>query len=809
MKAIKTMLKALRLLLGRKADKTWVEDTYLKKTDTPNVTVPVPDWDINDPDEGGYIKNRIAYTETTELGTYKFVASTESAVVIAESDSDAFRKNVAEVAKKENYDNNNKDFYVTVKFNGVEDEVYVYYYYGTYDEWTILGEKIRIERRSSTDFTMTCAGMTFEVGKTYEATFQHNIYHPIKKQLSPLQNISDGESKGSVVMAGAKSNEVNYSDNTYYQIAEYGVAEGKYSRVNGEGGHAEGNSSSSGLYSHAEGGSQANGDYSHSEGRSTANGENSHSGGRNCVADGECSFACGFQTEAKGDYSHAEGYYTIALDHQNVRGRNNIEDAPVTGNDLGTLESATYTTTDGKTAYNFTKASDGYYTSANKGIVSSVSYGKVKFNFSATSTKVVIVAISYGEKNGDYGIISELDKDLPISNVGGYTNTLYSFYNKNASEEPRYITINVPKGQHYITFKYIKNTSVDKNGDYFKIRFCAHTQGSHYADIVGNGQYTSTRSNAYALKWNGDAFYAGNVYANVEKGLGSNAKEGNKLVTNTELETAVNPKLDAPTTATTGQVIAVKTVDEDGKITEVEAVDMSGGSGGTPNAVQYVAQSLTDKQKAQARTNIGAGTSSFSGSYNDLTDAPEGYTLPVASADELGGVKPAAKTDAMTSAVGVDADGKLWSAAGGGEWELIAHIDVAADVANNITQWVYSNLPRYKYIAYKKINLKGSTETESGCSININGNTYQPSGISYAKNNAAANGHGLIYVMPFGWGHIRTGDANSPTNYAMGGLSVMYNTQEISDNAITSIAISGNRLYQIASGEIWLYGKKG
>ena len=110
----------------------------------------------------------------------------------------------------------------------------------------------------------------------------------------------------------------------------------------------------------------------------------------------------------------------------------------------------------------------------------------------------------------------------------------------------------------------------------------------------------------------------------------------------------------------------MKTVDEDGKITEVEAVDMSGGSGGTPNAVQYVEQSLTDEQKAQARENIGAGTSSFSGSYNDLTDKPEGYTLPVATSDELGGVKPATKTDAMTSAVGVDADGKLWSAAGGG-----------------------------------------------------------------------------------------------------------------------------------------------
>lgn len=35
-----------------------------------------------------------------------------------------------------------------------------------------------------------------------------------------------------------------------------------------------------------------------------------------------------------------------------------------------------------------------------------------------------------------------------------------------------------------------------------------------------------------------------------------------------------------------------------------------------------VSQNLTDAQKKQARTNIGAGTSSFSGSYNDLTNKP-------------------------------------------------------------------------------------------------------------------------------------------------------------------------------------------
>ncbi len=60
-------------------------------------------------------------------------------------------------------------------------------------------------------------------------------------------------------------------------------------------------------------------------------------------------------------------------------------------------------------------------------------------------------------------------------------------------------------------------------------------------------------------------------------------------------------------------------VDENG------VLSAEGGTGGSPNAVQYVEQTLSDEQKAQARKNIGAGTSSFSGSYNDLTNKP---TIP-------------------------------------------------------------------------------------------------------------------------------------------------------------------------------------
>ena len=62
--------------------------------------------------------------------------------------------------------------------------------------------------------------------------------------------------------------------------------------------------------------------------------------------------------------------------------------------------------------------------------------------------------------------------------------------------------------------------------------------------------------------------------------------------------------------------------------------------------LMYAPQTLTADEQAQARKNIGAGTP---------------YTLPVASPTQLGGVKPVAKTDAMTRSIGVDGNGGLYT----------------------------------------------------------------------------------------------------------------------------------------------------
>lgn len=91
------------------------------------------------------------------------------------------------------------------------------------------------------------------------------------------------------------------------------------------------------------------------------------------------------------------------------------------------------------------------------------------------------------------------------------------------------------------------------------------------------------------------------------------------------------------TGAKVGQIAKITAVDSAGKPTEWEPVDMPGG-----------------------------GT----------------YTLPIASPTVLGGVKPIAKTDAMTQGVGVDAEGALWTAPYIEGYELVFTETIAEDVAS-------------------------------------------------------------------------------------------------------------------------------
>lgn len=105
---------------------------------------------------------------------------------------------------------------------------------------------------------------------------------------------------------------------------------------------------------------------------------------------------------------------------------------------------------------------------------------------------------------------------------------------------------------------------------------------------------------------------------------------------------------------TDGEIIAqVAVFDEEGNPVD-DPVDV----GGAPTADTLAGATNTGKavlkatDAAGARKAIGAGTSSFSGSYNDLSNKPTippAYTLPAATAAALGGVKKGAAIPDLAS----------------------------------------------------------------------------------------------------------------------------------------------------------------
>lgn len=116
----------------------------------------------------------------------------------------------------------------------------------------------------------------------------------------------------------------------------------------------------------------------------------------------------------------------------------------------------------------------------------------------------------------------------------------------------------------------------------------------------------------------------------------------------------------------------------------------------------------------------GAVTAEYDGSATVSVEIPAGggseYTLPVASPTTLGGVQPAAKTDEMTQAVGVDADGKLWGPPGGGSGKEQFKV-IGQSVATEEVSSIFVTLPK-PACEYKKVYIsitanKSNTNTES------------------------------------------------------------------------------------------------
>lgn len=362
-------------------------------------------------------------------------------------------------------------------------------------------------------------------------------------------------------------------------------AEGQSTKASGFSSHAEGNNTKAtstndstsitfspdkGYYTHAEGyGTVAYGRCSHAEGNGTkASGSDSHSEGYGTVAYGTCSHAEGDETIASGTSSHAEGYKTTASgNYSHAEGYSTnmfssvvTTNRPTTDDIINVWNTKKFSLAKGHYSHvegwdnlslgdsshaegNNTKASgtgshtEGYYTTA-------------KGNYSHAEGNHTIASGYYSHAEGCSTIASGLHSHAQGNNT---------IANGDNSHAEGLSTIASGEESHAQGKFNIEDTS------------------NTYADIIGNGASTTARSNAATVDWSGNAWYAGDVYTGSTSG--TNKDEGSKKLATEEY---VNSSIAAGrsdislglTSAVVGQTIKVKAVNESGKPTEWEAVDI-------------------------------------------------------------------------------------------------------------------------------------------------------------------------------------------------------------------------------------------
>lgn len=138
-------------------------------------------------------------------------------------------------------------------------------------------------------------------------------------------------------------------------------------------------------------------------------------------------------------------------------------------------------------------------------------------------------------------------------------------------------------------------------------------------------------------------------------------------------------------------------------------------------SVKYTTQTLTEQQKQQARNNIGAGTSSFSGDYNDLTNKPTDILGPTGDGSNL--TVNFTEDATLTEITSGSKLNKLFGSISKAIKDLIAHIankqnphevnktQVGLEFVDNVKQYSADNPPPYPVTSVD--GATGAVETNS------------------------------------------------------------------------------------------------
>lgn len=112
--------------------------------------------------------------------------------------------------------------------------------------------------------------------------------------------------------------------------------------------------------------------------------------------------------------------------------------------------------------YGFALNNNGYYESKNKGVQSSYAMCKINFNCEVGGC-VYLDCINYAESNYDFGLFSNADTMLAMSNAAD-TNVQVSLQGK-SSVDVQSIRLIIPDGESFVCVKFRKDGSDNTGND--------------------------------------------------------------------------------------------------------------------------------------------------------------------------------------------------------------------------------------------------------------------------------------------------------------------------------------------------------
>lgn len=192
-------------------------------------------------------------------------------------------------------------------------------------------------------------------------------------------------------------------------------------------------------------------------------------------------------------------------------------------------------------------------------------------------------------------------------------------------------------------------------------------------NVFVDDSYLTATANAIRAKNNSTDTYKPSEFANAIASISGGGADG----------VGIQSVVQTTTSAEDGGTNVITVTKTDGTTSTFQVKNGSKGSDGVPGADgkdgadgQPGADGKSAYQYAQEGGYTGTETE-FAAKM--AAEIPETYTLPIASADTLGGVQPVAQTADMTQPVGVDADGKLFAPSVGGKWVSIGTVTAKND----------------------------------------------------------------------------------------------------------------------------------